>query len=108
MGKKHKKKKYEDEYSVFGIKLGEPTGTFDDYKIDRRFTNDVANTLERFVEIAKNYLINLNVSYEEKEKAIDVIEKAIKDLRKGKVDSVWTPDAYEEQYRIWLQEKRKI
>lgn len=53
-----------------------------------------ARKLEDFADIAENYLIYEDISVEEKEKAIKVLRKAAKRLRKGQYEKVYDRAGY--------------
>lgn len=53
-----------------------------------------ARMLEEFANVAENYLIYEDMEPEKKEKALKVVRKAAKNLRKGKYDKVYNRERY--------------
>ena len=50
--------------------------------------------LEEFANVADNYLIYEDMDPEKKEKALKVVRKAVKNLRKGRYEKVYDREKY--------------
>lgn len=103
--KKHKKKHYrEQEFIDFDSYAG--SDGID--KAGKRMMEDVADTLERYADIAERYLIITDISYDRKEKAIAKLRKAAQKLRDGDPSYVWDYySRYEEEVRAWIDANRQ-
>lgn len=104
--KKDKKKKERKEINLYGLVLGDGHKNELDgqVNIEQGLMNDVADTLENYLEIASNYLIIEDISYQEKERAMKIVKKAIKKLREGDPSAVWDSfDRYSEEVLAWRE-----
>ena len=104
--KKDKKKKERKEINLYGLVLGgDHKNELDgQVNIEQGLMNDVADTLENYLDIASNYLIIEDISYQEKERAMKIVKKAIKKLREGDPSAVWDSfDRYSEEVLAWRE-----
>ena len=104
--KKDKKKKERKEINLYGLVLGDGHKNELDgqVNIEQGLMNDVADTLENYLDIASNYLIIEDISYQEKERAMKIVKKAIKKLREGDPSAVWDSfDLYSEEVLAWRE-----
>ena len=104
--KKDKKKKERKEINLYGLVLGDGHKNELDgqVNIEQGLMNDVADTLENYLDIASNYLIIEDISYQEKERAMKIVKKAIKKLREGDPSAVWDSfDRYSEEVLAWRE-----
>lgn len=107
MSKKHKKKKkhFKDQYLDFESYSG--SDMID--KAGKHMMEDVAETLERYADIAERYLIISDISYDRKAKALAKLRKAAQKLRNGDPSYVWDSyDRYEEEVRAWIDANRQM
>ena len=116
MSKKHKKKKRQEILQREVFYLPKKNKKKDNYKnrikevsdLEQEFMNDVADTLEEYIDIADRRLIIEDVSYQEKDDAIKDLAKAIKKLRKGNPTALWgSAERYNEEFQSWKDSHNK-
>lgn len=63
---------------------------------DKKLMKNMADNLEKYLEIVESYLIIQGITKEEYDDAVKTTKKLIKKLRKGKGDKVFDSERYRE------------
>lgn len=67
---------------------------YDDGIYDQKTNEDIADSLEKYSDEVKRFIIPDGKSAKKVKKALKVIKKTVKKLREGKADEVFDEDAY--------------
>lgn len=78
--------------------MGKKYNDFDNGMYDQSRNNQIADHLESYIYAIQNLLILEGKRKEDIKKSVKVIQKCIKNLRKGKPEKVFDKHRYEEMY----------